>query len=259
MKKFLSFIFVLAAVLSLTYNSVADQEIKVNVDGQNISFPDAKPFVDENSRTLVPVRFIAEKLGANVSWDEKTQTIFITKSDDTVILRIGDDKVTINGVATLVDTRTVLKDDRTFVPLRLSANALRAEVTYDSDSNTANISTTSILAQVAQIPEMSYFTGNKLSTTSNYFLQLPGNGVPILGIKYTNPVSAVTMLSITDYSESTLNVVKKIFQIYFPTSYETVFNTFKDTIDTGNVHDNMTFDGRKIRTMRFTYGKGLYN
>lgn len=32
-----------------------------------------------NSRTMLPIRFVAEALGANVSWDDTTQTVTITK------------------------------------------------------------------------------------------------------------------------------------------------------------------------------------
>ncbi|MBQ4159383.1 MAG: copper amine oxidase N-terminal domain-containing protein, partial [Clostridia bacterium] len=34
----------------------------------------------ENDRTYTPVRFIAEALGASVSWDEPTQRVTITKN-----------------------------------------------------------------------------------------------------------------------------------------------------------------------------------
>ncbi|MED4599651.1 stalk domain-containing protein [Paenibacillus validus] len=37
--------------------------VSVVMDGHKIWFPDAQAFVDENGRTLVPVRFIAEKMG----------------------------------------------------------------------------------------------------------------------------------------------------------------------------------------------------
>lgn len=45
-------------------------------DGQNIEMSVA-PFT-QNGRTFVPIRFIAENLGYNVFWDEKTQTVTIT-------------------------------------------------------------------------------------------------------------------------------------------------------------------------------------
>ena len=35
----------------------------VRVNGEVVDFPDGKPYVDENARTLIPVRFVTEALG----------------------------------------------------------------------------------------------------------------------------------------------------------------------------------------------------
>ena len=47
---------------------------EVRVNGTLVSFPDAGPFIDENSRTMIPVRFVAENLGAQVTWDQTSKT-----------------------------------------------------------------------------------------------------------------------------------------------------------------------------------------
>lgn len=39
---------------------------------------DAAPYI-ENSRTMVPIRFVSEALGADVQWDDKTRTVTIIK------------------------------------------------------------------------------------------------------------------------------------------------------------------------------------
>lgn len=49
--------------------------ISVLVDGRAL-VTDAPPLV-ENGRTLVPVRPLAESLGARVSWDEKARSVLI--------------------------------------------------------------------------------------------------------------------------------------------------------------------------------------
>ncbi len=46
------------------------------VDGKT-QLMDTNPIIDENNRTLVPVRAIAEALGCEVSWDNDTRTITI--------------------------------------------------------------------------------------------------------------------------------------------------------------------------------------
>lgn len=46
------------------------------VNGQTVPL-DAAPYVDANARTLVPVRFVSEQMGASVGWDGPTQAITI--------------------------------------------------------------------------------------------------------------------------------------------------------------------------------------
>ena len=61
----------------LLYNTMvlAAPSISVSIDGKKVAFTEAKPFVDENGRTLVPLRRISEELGFNVKWDAATKKI----------------------------------------------------------------------------------------------------------------------------------------------------------------------------------------
>lgn len=53
--------------------------IKIKIDGDIVK-TDVEPFV-YNGRTFVPVRFVAEKFGKVVSWDEKSQTVDIKNTN----------------------------------------------------------------------------------------------------------------------------------------------------------------------------------
>ena len=115
----------------------------VRVNGALVAFPDAGPFLDGSGRTLIPVRFVAENLGAQVTWDGKTATAFIEKDGVTVAVTIGDSvlKVTKDGRTETVamDTAAVLKDGRTCVPIRFVAEALGAYVDWSDTCRTVGI------------------------------------------------------------------------------------------------------------------------
>ncbi len=119
------------------------KEFTVKFNGEAVTFPDAQPFVDSNNRTLVPVRFVTEKMGAEVSWDQPTQTATIELNGITVKITIGKDTLTVtkNGSTSTVkmDTVAVNKESRTFVPVRFVAEALGAWVGYSDLFNTAQI------------------------------------------------------------------------------------------------------------------------
>lgn len=115
----------------------------VRVNGSIVEFPDAGPFIDENSRTMIPVRFVAENLGAKVSWDQDTQTATIEKGYITVKITIGDAELFVinEGIPEKVtmDTAAVLRDSRTYVPIRFVAEALGAYVDYSDEYRTVGI------------------------------------------------------------------------------------------------------------------------
>nr|WP_283809190.1 copper amine oxidase N-terminal domain-containing protein [Tumebacillus amylolyticus] len=105
-----------------------------------VNFPDAKPYIDENDRTMVPVRFIAEGMGAKVDWFELTQTVVINMNGKDIRLHIGEDTATVNGTPSQLDTKTVKRNDRTYVPLRFVSETLGASVFWFGEQNVVSIS-----------------------------------------------------------------------------------------------------------------------
>lgn len=93
---------------------------------------DVVPFIT-NSRTLVPLRFISESFGADVSWDDKTRGITIKHSNSTIKLTVDSAQYSINGKYQTLDTPAVIVSDRTFVPLRAVAEALGKNVSWSAN------------------------------------------------------------------------------------------------------------------------------
>lgn len=94
---------------------------------------DASPFIDTKvNKTLAPLRFIGEALGAKVEWLPATRQIRITDGTKEIILTIDSTDVLVNGVKTQTDCAPVIAPPgRTFLPLRFVGETLGAEVTYD--------------------------------------------------------------------------------------------------------------------------------
>ncbi len=109
--------------------------IRVLLDGQDVTASCAP--VTQNGRTLVPVRFISEQIGAYVTWDGATQTVTVTKGDKTASLRIGSRLVGYNdgAVYNLSDVTPQIINNLTYVPLRLIGNALGIGVGWVESTN----------------------------------------------------------------------------------------------------------------------------
>lgn len=91
---------------------------------------DTVPFV-QDSRTLVPVRFVAEAIGAQVEWDAENQIVKITNNDSVMTLKVGENNYSLNDKTSEMDTKSIIKDSRTFIPIRFVAEALGLYVEYN--------------------------------------------------------------------------------------------------------------------------------
>jgi N-acetylmuramoyl-L-alanine amidase len=107
------------------------------LDGQSYN-TDAAPFIS-NGRTLVPVRYLAEALGAQTNWDATTQKITITKGSTTIELTINSATITTNGKAGKLDAAPLLVNGRTYLPARYIAEALGYTVEWNATAQTVNI------------------------------------------------------------------------------------------------------------------------
>lgn len=97
---------------------------------------DSEPFIDKVSgRTMVPLRAIAEAIGATVNYDPLIQKINIIKGEILIQLWIGKPKAVVNGKEVPIDPQKplspVIVKGRTFLPLRFIAETFEFKVDWD--------------------------------------------------------------------------------------------------------------------------------
>lgn len=117
----------------------AVEGIKVQLNGQELVFPDVTPFA-ENGRTYVPFRALFEALGASVDYDADTMTVTAVRGDKTVSFVLGQSEVTVktgDAAETItIDAPAIARNSRTLVPVRFAAQALNCNVGWDQDDQT---------------------------------------------------------------------------------------------------------------------------
>ncbi|MHB8918480.1 MAG: stalk domain-containing protein [Desulfocucumaceae bacterium] len=123
-----------AAGNSLKFKVLEPEAIKVVINGSPLNM-DVPPAI-VNERTLVPLRAIFEALGAEVSWDQGTETVTGTRGSTTVILKINRPEAMVNGSARKLDVPPQIMEGRTMVPARFIAESLGSRVDWDGDSRT---------------------------------------------------------------------------------------------------------------------------
>ncbi|KAB2951369.1 DUF1343 domain-containing protein [Heliorestis acidaminivorans] len=120
------------------YQAPEYKGISVFVNDEEIAF-DVDPYIDENNRLMVPLRFIVEALGAQVNWHGPSQGITITKDNKMSQFTIGSQIAYVNGQRMVYDTHPVIRYDRTMVPTRYVAESMGATVEWIEATRTVLI------------------------------------------------------------------------------------------------------------------------
>ena len=108
-----------------------DDSIKVTVENKKIEFTDAKPFIDENSRTQLPVRAVSENLGCKVEYDNANKIVTISRGNKNIAIEIGSKTIFCSGETIEMDTAAQIVNDRTYIPIRFIAEVFGYEVKWE--------------------------------------------------------------------------------------------------------------------------------
>lgn len=100
------------------------------------------PFIKE-SKTYVPIRFISERLNADVKWDQKKKQVTIIKDNNTITLTINSKQVVVNNTNQSLESPALIINGTTFVPLRFVSQNLNANVVWEQSTKSITIQTSS--------------------------------------------------------------------------------------------------------------------
>ncbi len=111
---------------------------------------DVTPVI-RNNRTMLPLRYVAEALKADVKWDAATRTATFTKDGLTATIQIDDNKIVLsNGKTIEMDVKPLNINSRILVPVVNVANVFGLtngntldgedqDIEWDADTRTATI------------------------------------------------------------------------------------------------------------------------
>lgn len=108
----------LSPSISTVYMSQT-QELKATINKELLVFePDTATI--ENGRMLVPARSFFEKVGLQLTWDEKTQTVQAFSEDTSITMKINNKDVYVNGTKIQLDVPATIRNGRTLIPIRFA-------------------------------------------------------------------------------------------------------------------------------------------
>ncbi|HZG84255.1 SpoIID/LytB domain-containing protein [Paenibacillus sp.] len=107
------------------------------VDGTAVSMLEA-PYI-EGGRTMLPLRFIGEHLGARVDWDGEARTIAISEEGLSIVLRPDNTAVAVNGETRRIDVPPRIVRGVTFVPIRFVTEQLNGTADWNDAARTVRV------------------------------------------------------------------------------------------------------------------------
>jgi len=236
---------ILVSIITMTILiSAKSGDITVKVNGKAVSFPDQSPVV-QNERTLVPVRFVAEALGYDVTWNQADNSVVI--DDGKIVLYIGTNRAKISGKTVTLDVKSNVIQNRTMVPLRVVAETLDCSVDWISETKTVlvnakkngrELSVYKRLKQTGLYYDLKDNCGNELTrflvkkTLVKAGADLTNTDPIKLGAAWW--IEAPTIydpsqypdydcgIVVADYSKITRDQVAKVFEMLYPTGHKEV-------------------------------------
>ena len=134
---------VAAAMTSLSHPAA------LSVDGQRI-VSDVPPVTSPKGEAFVPLRAVAETLGAEMNYDQKTGEIELVRANDTLRMRVGERVATLNGNKLTMKHPPFAVRGRTMVSLGVVARAFGTRVRYDRAHAHIDVLTPGIVEAGAQ-------------------------------------------------------------------------------------------------------------
>jgi len=193
---------------TITPTPVANN-INVVVNGNPVIFD--QPPINQDGRTLVPLRAIFEALGASIDWNGDTQTVTAVRGDVTVSLTIGSNILNRNSEQITLDVPAQLVNGRTMVPARAVAESFGAEVGWEQSTQTVTINTTgqsptpsitsvldweTIFREYYFSQPQQWWDGEELIKLDGYVFDIDGDGTPELLISRGVPDSGWVWLDV---------------------------------------------------------------
>lgn len=129
---------------------VEHENISIKI-GKDYLYSDV-PATIKDDRTLVPMRAIFEKFGAEVEWEDATQTATATRRGKTIRLTEGSQTVYVDDQPVTLDVPAQIVDGRFLVPVRFIAETFGSTVTWDDFAKIVNISEPKDMGASNKIP-----------------------------------------------------------------------------------------------------------
>ena len=123
-----------------TITGIPGTDITVFVKGSPVIWTDAEPYINSDSRTMVPFRIIADTLGLTVDWNDQTREAEFSDGTKSIFFLLDSVSARTSGGGTVsMDTSAVSVNGRSFAPVRYLAEYFGFSVEWNGNTRAVMI------------------------------------------------------------------------------------------------------------------------
>lgn len=168
--------------LSISPVNAAGSGVNIIINGKTVIFNNDSgfPYVDENDRTMVPLRATMESSGVAVGYDTNKNTAIVITEYHRIEVPINTNIIYNDNKKIVNDTNAVVNNGRTYLPIRAVLESADFTIEWDPETQTVNAYT----FEINDDELVPYSTSSPSTLLSNV---LKGNVVYINGQYYATP------------------------------------------------------------------------
>jgi C1A family cysteine protease len=174
--KSIAYVLILVALISIVPMGYSEAAVATTV-AIEVYLNDAKvkfdtnlglPFIDKARRTQIPFRAVLESFGAYVEWLPNEKVAVASKGSIEVRIPVGTNYIVRNTEVIRLDTNSIIKDGRNYIPLRAVMEAFGAKVAWDNELKHLKVTYSTTAPIINKLPTVYDLRNvNKLTPVKN--------------------------------------------------------------------------------------------
>ncbi|SEB62405.1 N-acetylmuramoyl-L-alanine amidase family protein [Paenibacillus sp. GP183] len=129
----------------------ADVPIKLYMN-EKLLQPEVAPRLVAGN-TLVPLKIVAEELGAKVKWDEAKRQVSIDKGDTSIQLTIDKPNILVSGKSKMLEVAPIIVEGSSMLPLRVIGEQFGVQFNWDGLTSSVHMFKKESAAPTDSIPD----------------------------------------------------------------------------------------------------------
>lgn len=142
-----------------SHSAYASPAIGLQIDGKHIEM-NVAPYIN-NNRVMVPVRELADLMGAKTSWDQGQQAVTVNKDGIHIVMVIGSRQAAVNSERVDLNAAPVIRGGVTMAAVRDLGESLKYKVAWDGANRLIKLERPLIAGSSLDFPPFEFKDGDQ--------------------------------------------------------------------------------------------------